>query len=344
MEASLFEISSWISGTVCGDGAIVIKGARDLAHAGPGDISFLENANNLKQPENCQASALIVSKGVVSLLPHLAVPTIVVSDPLRAFTEVFRRIRGLETGRSPGICVTASIHSSAKLGAECEIHPFVVIGANVTLGDRVTVHPHVTIGKGCQIANDVVLHPGVVLYPGMVLGNRVILHANVVVGADGFGYRLEEGKHKKVEQLGVVVLEEDVEIGAGTTIDRATFEETRIGRGTKVDNLVQIGHNCTLGEHNMIVSQVGIGGSTRTGEYVVIAGQAGLADHISIGKKVVIGARAGVMRDLPDGIMVLGAPARPEQEFKRMLVYMERLPDLIRQVKKLNQKIGMTEE
>ncbi len=344
MEATLSEVAVWVSGTVCGDGAIRIQGARDLAHARSGDISFLENANNLKQPEKCLASALIVSKGVQSLLPTPFVPVIVVDDPLWAFTELFRRFRGMESSRSPGISPLAFIPSSAKLGVECEIHPFVVIGENATLGDRVTVLPHVTIGRGCQIGDDVVLHPGVVLYPGMALGNRVILHAHVVVGADGFGYRLLEGRHKKVEQLGTVVVEDDVEIGAGTTIDRATFEETRIGRGTKVDNLVQIGHNCKLGEHNMVVAQVGIGGSTSTGDYVVIAGQAGLADHISIGTKVVIGARAGVMRDVPEGIMVLGAPARPEQEFKRMLVYMERLPDLIRQVKKLNQKVGMKEE
>jgi UDP-3-O-[3-hydroxymyristoyl] glucosamine N-acyltransferase len=344
MQATLDEIAKWIAGTVQGDGSRIVVGARALAHAGPNEISFLENAKNLKSVEGTGAGAIIIPIGLEIGLGNANLPTISVVDPLRAFIEVVRKLRGLETVRVAGISEQASVHPTAKLGADCAIHPFAVIGANVVIGARTTVHPHAVIGAGCQIGDDVLIHPGAVLYPGVKVGNRVVLHAHAVIGADGFGYRLEKGEHKKVDQLGVVVLEDDVDIGACTTIDRATFEETRVGRGTKIDNLVQIGHNCILGQHNMIVSQAGIAGSTTTGQYVVIAGQAGLADHLKIGDRVVIGARSGVMRDVPDGDKILGAPARPEQEFKRMLIYMEKLPDLIRQVKKLTQKIGFVEE
>jgi len=339
MEATLEEIASWVQGKVQEPGAGLFSGARTLDRAGPSDISFIENAKALRHAEKSLAGALIVPEG--TQVPGR--PTIHVRDSLASFTEVVKRFRGLQEKRTPGIHPSAVIHPSARLGQHCEIHPFAVVGENAVLGDDCVLHPHAVVGAHCHLGQGVVLHPGVILYPRTQLGNRVTIHAHSVIGADGFGYRQEKGVHQKVQQLGVVVIEDDVEIGACTTIDRATFEETRIGKGSKIDNLVQIGHNCVLGPGNLIVSQAGIAGSTTTGSHVVIAGQAGLADHLHIGNQVVIGARSGVMRDVPDGEHILGAPARPEQEFKRMIICLERLPDLIKQVRALAKQAGLTE-
>jgi len=340
MEASFEEIASWVQGTRRGTTSTRFSGARSLEMAGPADISFLENAKSLKSAEKSRAGALIVPEGI-----ELAErPTIAVKDPLSAFCELVKKLRGLEEKRTPGIHPTAIIHPTAKMGAECEIHPYAVVGENAVLGDRCTLHPHAVVGKNCMLGNDVTLYAGVVLYPRTVLGHRVTIHAHAVIGADGFGYRNDKGIHNKVQQLGIAILEDDVEIGACTTIDRATFEETRIGKGSKIDNLVQIGHNCKLGPGNLIVSQAGIAGSTTTGSHVVIAGQAGLADHLTIGNQVVIGARSGVMRDVPDGEKILGAPARPVHEFKRMIICLERLPETIRQVRTLAKMAGLAEK
>lgn len=340
MEATLEEIASWVQGTAQGAISSRITGAHTLDVAGPEDISFLENAKSLKNADKTRAGVLIVPVGIT--LENR--PTITVRDPLAAFTLVVRKFRGLNDTRKPGIHPQAVIDPSAKIGAECEIHPFAVVGPNAVLGDRCTLHPHTVVGEGCELGEDVTLHSGAVLYPRTKLGNRVTIHAHGVIGADGFGYRNEKGVHNKVHQLGIVVIEDDVEVGACTTIDRATFEETRIGKGSKIDNLVQIGHNCKLGPGNLIVSQAGIAGSTTTGSHVVIAGQAGLADHLTIGNQVVIGARSGVMRDVPDGEKILGAPARPEQEFKRMIICLERLPELIRTVRALSKAVGLPEK
>src|SRR5205807_1025225 len=182
------------------------------------------------------------------------------------------------------------------------------------LGARCQVHPGAVLGRHCRLGDDVVVYPNAVLYDGTVLGSRVIIHANAVLGADGFGYRQQSGKHVKVPQLGHVEIADDVEIGACSTIDRGTFDATRVGEGTKIDNLVQIGHNCQIGRHNLLVSQVGIAGSSSTGDYVVAAGQAGIVDHVHIGQGAVIGGQSGVSKNVPAGQRVLGAPARPERE------------------------------
>jgi UDP-3-O-[3-hydroxymyristoyl] glucosamine N-acyltransferase len=200
------------------------------------------------------------------------------------------------------------------------------------------------IGRHCRLGDDVTLYPNAVLYDGTVLGSRVIVHANAVVGADGFGYRFQGGRHVKVPQFGHVEIGDDVEIGACTTVDRGTFQATRIGEGTKIDNLVQVGHNCHIGKHNLLVSQMGIAGSSSTGDYVVIAGQVGIADHVHIGDRVLIGAKAGVTKDVPAGERMLGAPATPEREQKRILMSLEKLPEIRRELRRLKQHLGMTDE
>jgi UDP-3-O-[3-hydroxymyristoyl] glucosamine N-acyltransferase len=200
------------------------------------------------------------------------------------------------------------------------------------------------IGRFCQIGDDVVLYPNVVLYDGTVLGNRVIIHGNAVLGADGFGYRLQNGRHVKVPQLGHVEIGDDVEIGACTTIDRGTFQATRIGAGTKIDNLVQVAHNCQIGRHNLLVSQMGIAGSSSTGDYVVAAGQVGIVDHVHIGDRVIIGGQAGVTKDVPAGQHILGSPATPERDQKRIMMSLEKLPEIRRELRRIKQHLGLKDD
>ncbi len=196
----------------------------------------------------------------------------------------------------------------------------------------------------CRLGDDVILYPNAVLYEGTVLGNRVTIHANAVIGADGFGYRVQNGKHAKVPQLGHVEIGDDCEIGACTTIDRGTFQATRVGEGTKIDNLVQVGHNCRIGRHNLFVSQMGIAGSSSTGDYVVVAGQAGIVDHVHIGDRAMIGAQAGVTKEVAAGLRVLGSPAAPEREQKRVLMTLERLPGIRKDIQRIKQHLGMSDE
>ncbi len=223
------------------------------------------------------------------------------------------------------------------------VEPFAVIGANSLVGDRCCIGAGAKIGANCQLATEVTLFPNVVLYDGCILGHRVTIHANSVIGADGFGYRPGNGRHVKVPQLGHVEIGDDVEIGACTTIDRGTFGPTRIGAGTKIDNLVQVAHNCQIGRHNLLVSQVGIAGSCSTEDHVVLAGQVGIADHIHIGAGAVVGAKAGVPRDVPAGARMLGAPATPEREQKRILMTLARLPDMRRDLGRIKKRLGLTD-
>jgi len=209
------------------------------------------------------------------------------------------------------------------------------VGADCRIGNGCVLHPGVVLGEGSVLGNDCVIHPHAVMYPRTTVGNRALVHAHAVLGADGFGFKLVDGRQQKVPHLGCVELGDDVEIGAGSAVDRATFGRTRIGDGTKIDNLVQVGHNCKIGPHNLIVSQTGIAGSCKTGAYVVIAGQVGIADHITLGDNAQVGAQSGVMRDVPSGQVVLGSPGRPERDAKRILVSMERLPEILKEFRRL---------
>jgi UDP-3-O-[3-hydroxymyristoyl] glucosamine N-acyltransferase len=227
------------------------------------------------------------------------------------------------------------------IGEQPSIYPFASVGVGTVIGARSRIHNGAVIGRHCRLGDDVTIYPNVVLYDGTVLGNRVRVHANSVIGADGFGYRLQNGRHSKVPQLGYVEIGDDVEIGACTTIDRGTFRATRIGEGTKIDNLVQIGHNCNVGRHNLFVSQMGMAGSSSTGDFVVLAGQVGVVDHVHIGDRTVVGGKAAVTKDVPEGQRLLGAPATPEREQKRMLMSLEKLPEIRRDVRRILQHLGL---
>jgi UDP-3-O-[3-hydroxymyristoyl] glucosamine N-acyltransferase len=346
--ATLSQLAALVQGTVHGDGGVRVEAARPLAEAGPDSITFLENDKHLRQLPECRAAAVVMPPALAARRHELAAPggrgwtVLEAADPLGAFIAIVRHLHPPPPPLPAGIHHLAALDPGARLGADCTVGPFATVGAGTVLGDRCRLHDRVTVGRNCRLGDDVELYPGVVLYDGTVLGDRVTAHANAVLGADGFGYRLQDGRHVKVPQLGRVEVGDDVEIGAGTTIDRATFGATRVGAGTKIDNLVQIGHNCSVGRHNLIVSQVGIAGSCTTGDYVVIAGQVGVADHVHIGDRAVVGARSGILRNIAAGERILGAPGRPESEEKRILLSLERLPDMRRHVRQLMERAGLT--
>lgn len=337
MHVSLESLAALVGGTLKGSGQIMIAGARPLASAGPEEITFVEGDKHLRAAQACPAAAFLCRPGTE--LPGR--PAIEVADPLTAFIRIFQSFGHPAVAPSAKVAAQAVVHPTAILGEGASVQAFVSIGANSVIGKRCRLYPGVVIGANCTIGDDVTLFPQAVVYDNCVLGNRVTLHAHAVIGADGFGYRCQNGKHVKIPQMGGVIIEDDVEIGAGTTVDSGTFEPTRVGMGTKIDNQVQIGHNCRIGRHNLIVSQVGIGGSSTTGEYVVIAGQVGVADHVNIGDQAQIGAMAGVPQDVPARLRVLGVPARPEREAKVIALTLDKLPELRQEVRQIKKKLGM---
>ncbi len=295
MTATIRELAQLVSGNVVGDGDVVIQAARTIQEAQDGHITFVENAGYVPMLHLSRASAVVAPADVA--IPGKTL--IQVADPLMAFVVIAQHLLGKTERQVTGIDRRAVVHASAKVGPEASLGPFVSIGENTNVGQRATMHANVVIGNDCWLGEDVVLHPNVVLYDKCVLGNRVVIHANAVIGADGFGYRFQQGKHVKVPQLGHVVIGNDVEIGAGTAIDRGAFQATTIGDGTKIDNLVQIAHNCKIGKHNILAAQVGIAGSATTGNYVMMGGQVGIKDHLTIGDGALIGAQSGVIHDIP---------------------------------------------
>jgi UDP-3-O-[3-hydroxymyristoyl] glucosamine N-acyltransferase len=337
---TLRELAELVGGQVRGDGGLLIAAARPLAEAGPGDITFIEDARHAAQLGSCRAAAAVTPPSLVA--DGLAV--LQVADPLAAFVTIVRRLHGRPEPEPPGIDARACLHPTARLGPGCGLYPLAVVGEGSVLGARCQVHSGAVVGRHCRLGDDVVLYPHVVLYDGTVLGNRVVVHAGTVLGADGFGYRFQDGRHVKVPQLGHVEVGDDVEVGACTTIDRGTFQATRVGAGTKIDNLVQIGHNCRVGRHNLLVSQMGIAGSSSTGDYVVVAGQAGIVDHVHIGDRAVLGAQAGVTKDVPAGQTWVGAPARPDRETKRIVMCLEKLPEMRRDLRRVKQRLGIQDD
>jgi UDP-3-O-[3-hydroxymyristoyl] glucosamine N-acyltransferase len=332
---ALSEIARLVEGTLAGDPDIWIEGAATLAVARPGEITLADSPRLATQLARSQASAVIVPPG---FRPEDR-PFITVQDVHAAFARVVAHFRPPRKTQLPGISPSAYVHPSAHIGADVEIHPHVFVGADVEIGDGTVIHSGVQILDGCRVGRSCRIFPNAVLYENTVLGERVVVHAGVVLGAYGFGYSTVQGRHKLCAQLGYVEIGDEVEIGAGSTIDRGTYGPTVIGTGTKIDNLVQIGHNCRIGCHNLICSQVGIAGSSTTGDYVVLAGQAGVADHLHIADGAQIGAKAGVMTDARPGKRYLGAPAVEERQFFRTVSLVQQLPALRKRLAELQQAI-----
>lgn len=276
-----------------------------------------------------------------ALAPHCSdpLPSSGPAPPGQNYSQGGRVLLVTATARQ--IDPSAHIHPTAVLGPGASVGPFVVVGAATTVGANATLHAGVVVGRGCRLGADVTLHPQAVLYDGCVLGDRVTVHAGAVVGADGFGYRFRGGRHVKVPQLGWVEVGDDVEVGAGTTIDRGTFGPTRIGPGTKIDDLVQVAHNCQIGRHNTLAGQVGIAGSTTTGDGVAVGAQAGIGDHLHVADGAVVAPQSGVTKGIAAGVRVLGFPARPAARALRRYAALGRLPRLWADVRRIKALLGL---
>ncbi|MEY2497456.1 MAG: UDP-3-O-[3-hydroxymyristoyl] glucosamine N-acyltransferase [Verrucomicrobiota bacterium] len=317
---SLGEIVDFIDGHYTGNRDLLITTVASLNDATADQLSFLSNRKYAYQLAQTKAGAIVVPKNIEGDDQRW----IRVDDPYFAIARIMTRwfsARPMPKGISP----KASIASSAKLGTNVAVGHFATIGENVVIGNNVTIFQGVSIESGSAIGDDCIVYSNVVIYDGTRIGRRCIIHAGVVIGSDGYGFAMHDGKHHKIPQIGIVRIEDDVEIGAGTTIDRAALGETVIGEGTKIDNLVQIGHNVKIGKHCLLVSQVGIAGSTELGDYVSVAGQSGFSGHLKIGNRVQVAAKSAVLEDVPDDTKVMGSPALPFNEFARRRAAVKRL-------------------
>lgn len=340
MPATLAELAALVGGEFQGPGNLVLNGAAPLSDAGPGDITLVDRTDRVTRLENSSAAAVVVPKGTGGI----ALPSITVDDPHRAFAEIIVHFRPPRQAWQVGVHASACVSPRARLAESVNVHAHATIEEDVTIGEGTTIHSGVRIMPGCRIGCEVVIFPNAVLYENTILGDRCIVHGGAVLGAYGFGYCCQDGRHVLAAQLGNVIVEDDVEIGANSTIDRGTYGPTVIGEGTKIDNEVMIAHNCRIGRHNMICAQVGIAGSSTTGDYVVMAGQVGVRDHVHIGEGAVLGAMAGVINDVPAGARVVGIPATPEREQMLKQAALTKLPDMRRQLKQLQDAVRrMTE-
>ena len=339
MKKKLKELAEWVGGTVIGDGEVEISGVGSIEEAVPGEITFVSSPKYLRRLNETRASAVIVSREITVAEKNLLCvdhPTLTLIKILTLFTPGPPQPRGIDPH--------AWISPSALLGKDLSIYPSVYVGDRCEIGDRVTLYPGVYVGEDSKIGEDSILHPNVSVYARSLIGKRVILHSGVVIGADGFGYVKEGAKNAKIPQVGRVIIEDDVEVGANTTIDRASLGNTIIHRGVKVDNLVQIAHNVEIGEDSLIVAQVGIAGSSKIGKNVILAGQVGVVDHIEIGDNVKVGAQSGVPYNLAPNRGYTGSPVLPHQEFLRAVSIFPKLPEMRKTLLGIEKRLRKIEE
>ena len=333
-EVRLTDLAVRIGARLVGDGEVVVTGISPIEEAGPGQVTFLSNPKYIRYAKNSKASAIIARE----VVPGAQTAFLLSDNPYFAFAcavEVFHP----PTRPAPGVSDKAFVDPSARLGRDVAVSPFVVIQEGAGVGDRTVLFPGVCVGKGVSIGTDCLAYPNVVLYHGVKVGSRVILHAGCVIGSDGFGFAPTPDGYRKIPQVGTVEIEDDVEIGANTTIDRAALGVTRVSRGTKLDNLVQVGHNVVIGRDTVIAALAGIGGSTRIGSRVMIGGQAGLAGHIEVEDGIMLGAKSGVPGTLraSESRTWSGVPAMPHPTWLRMAALLPKLPELFRRVKRLEE-------
>jgi UDP-3-O-[3-hydroxymyristoyl] glucosamine N-acyltransferase len=332
----LKDLAKAIVGEVRGDGEVPIRGVAPIGEAREGDITFVANVKYLPMMESTRASAVIVPYGTESRGKNLVFSR----NPYLSFAKAVDFFHPEAPGPAPAVSPVAHVDPSAVLGRNVMVHAGATIGREAILGDKCVVYPGVFVGDGVRVGRETVIHANAVLYPGTEVGERVILHAGVVLGSDGFGFAREGNRSVKIRQVGKVVVEDDVEIGANCAVDRAVLGETRIGRGTKMDNLIQVGHNVRIGENCLIVAQVGISGSSVIGNNVSLGGQVGVKGHVRIGDGVEIGGQSGVVEDIAAGEKVLGTPAIPLPQARKVLMMTPFIPDMRRELRDLRQKVA----
>ncbi|MFC1590383.1 UDP-3-O-(3-hydroxymyristoyl)glucosamine N-acyltransferase [Candidatus Omnitrophota bacterium] len=333
---SIQEIARLVGGEVVGDGDVAINGANGIEEAGEGEISFLADKNAVSLLNKTKASCVIVPPDI----ERPTIPAIISENPPLAFIKVVSELFLPPVPKPDGIHKTAAIAKSAKLGRGVVVGANAVIEAGAVIGENAAIYPLCYIGHDVSIGRDSVIYPLVTVREKVVIGKRVVIHSGAVIGADGFGYMLNKGVHVKIPQIGTVVIEDDVEIGVNTAVDRARLSKTVIGKGTKIDNLVQVAHNVKTGKHCILAGQTGLSGSSRLGDYVILGGQVGVADHAVIGDNVKVGGQAGVTKKkVSSGEVLWGTPARPLEDIKKIHAYTFMLPKLFGRVKALEKKI-----
>lgn len=339
------ELAALVSGKALGDSSHMIEGVAGLLEAGPSDVSFLGNPKYAAAAATSNAGCLFLPP-TAAQAPGRCGNRILVEDPQYAFSLVLGLIES-QRPKSPALIdAKASIHYAAKLGPGVSVGAFTVIESNVGVGEGTAIGPQCYIGENVRIGRHCKIYPQVVIREDCLVGDRAILHSGTVIGADGFGFSTDRrtGRHRKIPQLGNVVLKDDVEIGANVTIDRATTGSTEIGAGTKIDNLVQVGHNVKTGRDCLLVSQAGVAGSCLLGDRVILAGQAGVAGHLRLGEGAIVMAQAGVMSDVENGKVIFGSPARPHRESFKLQALYGRLPELFNAVKQIKAKLGIEDQ
>ncbi len=334
----LRELAAKIDAKPLSDVDIEIKGVGGIDSVKEGYLTYIASNKLIPRLRASSAAAVIVKEPIY----ELDIPQIAAENPLLAFARALE-VFYVQPHMPEGVMSGAVVADSVRLGRDVTVYPRSFIAEGVTAGDRTVVYPGVFIGKGSSIGKDCIIHPNVTIREGVTIGSRVIIHSGTVIGSDGFGYVFSDGRHYKIPQVGGVIVEDHVEIGASVTIDRATTGNTRIGEGTKIDNLVQIGHNVSIGKHCIIVAQVGIGGSTEIGNYVTLAGQVGVSDHSQIEDECVVGAMSGVVGRLHKGVYS-GIPVMPHFRWLRARALYERLPELQKKIKEIEEKIGSAEK
>lgn len=337
MSFTLQELADLSGGELRGDSTIKITGAASLSEAVPGEISFYADPRYMARLKQTRASAIFVAS---DFSERTEAAQIRVKSPSKAFEQVVFKLAPKPIVFAPGVHPSATVDPSAKLGKDVSIQPHAVIESKVSIGDKTV------IGAGTYVGHETVIGPSCLIYPNVTIrertriGARVIIHGGAVIGADGFGFEFVDGNYKKIPQIGIVQIDDDVEIGANTTIDRARFGRTWIQEGVKIDNLVQIAHNVIIGRNSIIAAQTGISGSTRIGENVKMAGQVGVIGHLTIEDDTVIAAQSGISKDLPGGAW-FGSPAVPLSEAKRQIAWIHRLGKLVDRIKAIEKKLGL---
>jgi UDP-3-O-[3-hydroxymyristoyl] glucosamine N-acyltransferase len=334
---TLQELAKMSGGELVGDPAQKIIGAASLMEAVPGEISFFADPKYFSRLRKTRASALFVPLDFSEKIPAAQIR---VANPSKAFEQVVLKLAPKPIAFAPGIHQSAIVDSSVKLGARVSIQPHAVIESGATIGDDTVIGAGSYVGHETAIGASCLIYPNVTIRERTRIGSRVIIHGGAVIGADGFGFEIVEDRQKKIPQLGIVQIDDDVEIGANTTIDRARFGRTWIQEGVKIDNLVQVAHNVVIGKQSVIAAQAGISGSVRVGEQVAIAGQVGIVGHLTIGDNTMIAAQSGVSKDTPGGVW-FGSPAVPFAEAKRQIAWIHRLGKLIDRVKAIEKKLGL---